>query len=186
MGASVKHILYLIYDPSTIKAMAGDVGVTLGAQLEASIGSWGRTADITNHISNKGIGQNVGLSYSQGIFGGLSMEGAICNPRSKVNEKFYGKKVRPQEILFGEGQQQVEMPEGTLYPQILAKLDKLCNGTPIHEPTDAEKAVRESVRQQVDQEGLEALQEETIEKMNEDGVTQPLADGESIFTTILK
>ena len=72
--------------------MAGDVGVTLGAQLEASIGNWGRTADITNYISNKGIGQNVSLSYSQGIFGGISMEGAVCNPRSKVNEKFYGKK----------------------------------------------------------------------------------------------
>ena len=164
--------------------MAGDVGVTLGAQLEASIGNWGRTADITNHISNKGIGQNVSLSYSQGIFGGISMEGAVCNPRSKVNEKFYGKKVRPKEILFDDGA--VELPEGTLYPEIIAKLDKLCNGTATHEPTAAEKAIRESVREQVDQEGMEALREETIEKMDKDGKTQPVADGESIFTTVLK
>ena len=112
------------------------------------------------------------------------MEGAVCNPRSKVNEKFYGKKVRPKEILFEGGA--VELPEGTLYSEIVAKLDKLCQGTAIHEPTDAEKAVRESVREKVDQEGMEALKEETIEKMNEDGKTQPLADGESIFTTVLK
>lgn len=187
LGASVKHLLYLIYDEDTIQAMSGDVGVTLGAQVEASLGNWGRTADITNHISNKGIGQNVGLSYSQGMFGGISMEGAVCNPRSKVNEKFYGKKVRPKDILFG-GSNTVEMPEGitTLYPEIKAKLDKLCKGTSVYEPTDAEKAIRESVREQVDQEGLEALREETIETMDKDGKVQPLADGESIFTAVLK
>merc|ERR1712113_394771 len=100
MGASLKNIVYLIYDEMTLKAMSGGAGVKLSTQTEASLGTWGRTAEATNIISNKGIGSNIALSYSKGVFGGLSVEGAVCAPRKAVNEKFYGKKVSPKEILF--------------------------------------------------------------------------------------
>lgn len=75
MGASLKHIVYLIYDEPTLKAMAGDVGVKLSSQVEASLGTWGRSAEATTNFSNKGVGANIALSYSQGVFGGLSVEG---------------------------------------------------------------------------------------------------------------
>ncbi|CAB9510248.1 LAS seventeen-binding protein 3 [Seminavis robusta] len=189
MGASLKHIVYLIYEPQTIKAMAGDVGVTLGAQVEASIGNWGRTAAISNIISNKGLGSNVGLSYSQGMFGGVSMEGALCNPRTRVNEKFYGKKLTPKQILFSSSQDQdsisVQVPEGTLYPQIVAKLDKLCSGNAIYQPTAEQKAFTESVRQQADKEGEEALAHEHVQYVNVKNQQPVVADGETIFTTLL-
>mmetsp|Transcript_25002 Transcript_25002/g.44320 ORF Transcript_25002/g.44320 Transcript_25002/m.44320 type:complete len:215 (-) Transcript_25002:83-727(-) len=99
MGASLKHIVYLIYDPLTVKAMAGDVGVKLSSQVEASLGTWGRTAEATTNFSNKGVGTNIALSYSQGIFGGFSVEGALCNPRPKVNEKFYGKPCKNSDFV---------------------------------------------------------------------------------------
>lgn len=75
-GASLKHIVYLIYDELTVKAMSGDVGVKLSSQVEADIGTWGRSAEATTNFSNKGVGANIALSYSQGLFGGLSVEGA--------------------------------------------------------------------------------------------------------------
>jgi lipid-binding SYLF domain-containing protein len=84
MGASLKHIVYLIYDELTLKSMAGDVGVKLSSQVEASLGTWGRTAEATTNISNKGVGSNIALSYSQGVFGGLSVEGALGKPVSYV------------------------------------------------------------------------------------------------------
>ncbi|KAL3924741.1 MAG: hypothetical protein SGARI_005975, partial [Bacillariaceae sp.] len=77
MGASLKHIVYLIYDELTLKAMSGDVGVKLSSQVEASLGTWGRTAEATTNFSNKGVGANIALSYSQGVFGGLSVEGEL-------------------------------------------------------------------------------------------------------------
>jgi lipid-binding SYLF domain-containing protein len=163
MGASLKEIVYLIYDESTLKAMAGDMGVKLGTQTEASLGNWGRTADMTNFLTNKGVAPNIALSYSQGIFGGLSIEGAVCKPRSKVNEKFYGKKISPTEILFGEGEGAVEVPDGNhLMPEVYAKLEKLCSGVDVYEITEEEKSKAETVRLEADEEGEEHLKDEDV------------------------
>jgi lipid-binding SYLF domain-containing protein len=159
MGASLKDIVYLIYDEMTLKAMSGDVGVKLSTQTEAALGTWGRTAEATNIISNKGIGCNIALSYSKGIFGGLSVEGAVCNPRKAVNQKFYGKKVSPKEILFDGA---VEVPDGTLMPEVYTKLERLCSGSGIYEPTEEYFAKVESIRVAADKEGEEAVKEEEV------------------------
>jgi len=159
MGASLKDIVYLIYDDMTLKAMAGDAGVKLSTQTEAALGTWGRTAEATNIISNKGVGSNIALSYSRGIFGGLSVEGAICSPRKAVNEKFYGKKATPKEIIF-EGA--VEVPDGTLMGEVYGKLEKLCSGTSIYLPTEAEKEKAEGVRLAAEKEGEEAIKDEEV------------------------
>lgn len=160
MGASLKQIVYLIYDESTLKAMAGDAGVKLGTQTEAAIGSWGRSADVTSFLTNKGVGANIALSYSQGLFGGFSIEGAVCSPRSKVNEKFYGKKVSPHDILF-DGV--VTVPEGNhLMAEVYDKLEKLCSGVDVYEISEEEKAKAEKARKEADAEGEEQLKEEEI------------------------
>jgi lipid-binding SYLF domain-containing protein len=78
MGASLKDIVYLIYDDFTLNSMAGDIGFKLGTQTEAALGTWGRTAEATINVSNKGVGSNIALSYSKGIFGGLSIEVSFC------------------------------------------------------------------------------------------------------------
>lgn len=75
VGASLKHLVYLIYDTPTLKSMSGDVGVKISSQAEASVGTWGRTAEAANYLSNRGVGSNIALSYSQGLFGGISVEG---------------------------------------------------------------------------------------------------------------
>lgn len=159
MGASLKQIVYLMYDETTLKAMTGN-GVKLGTQLEASAGEWGRVADVTSFMTNKGLGAGVALSYSQGLFGGISIEGAICNPRPRVNEKFYGKPVTPEEILF-EGA--VHVPQGNhLMPAVYAKLEKLCSGVSIYEVTEEENNKAESARKEADADGAEHLKEEEV------------------------
>lgn len=172
MGASMKDIVYLIYDPETMKAMSGDMGVKLGTQVEASAGSWGRTAETSFNLSNKGVGANIALSYSKGLFGGLSIEGAVCNPRTAVNEKFYGKSVTPKAILFEKGA--VSVPEdGNLMPEVYDKLKRLCKGESIYEVTEAEKKKAESVREIAEKEGEEHLKEEKVETVD---VTEAAAD----------
>lgn len=161
MGASLKNIVYLIYDEDTLKSLSGDVGFKIGTQVESSLGNWGRTAEATSMISNHGVGVDVCISYSKGIFGGLSIEGALLNPRKAVNAKFYGKEVTPKEILFEDA---VSAPETeTLLPEVYAKLDKLCSGTDIYQPTPEEKQKADSIREQADKEGEEAVKEEKVE-----------------------
>jgi lipid-binding SYLF domain-containing protein len=161
LGASVKDIVYLIYDRETMKAMRGDIGFKLGTQAEASLFNWGRTAEATFNITNKGVGTNIALSYSKGIFGGISIEGALCNPRTRVNEKFYAKKeVSPKDILLDRS---VEIPDGTLLPEVYDKLNKLCSGELTYEVTDAEKKKAEEIRAKAEKEGEEHLKEESVE-----------------------
>lgn len=175
LGASLKEVLYLIYDERTLNSMSGDAGFKFGAQLESSIGNWGRTAEVSNIISNKGVGSNIALSYSKGLFGGLSVEGALCNPRPKVNEKFYGKKVSPKEILFEDT---VKVPEGDhLLPELYAKLDKLCNGVGVYEVTEAEKAKAERARVEAEKEGEEHVKEEDVEYVNAHDEARKEAEG---------
>ena len=113
-------------------------------------------------LSNHGVGVDVCLSYSKGIFGGLSIEGAVLNPRKAVNAKFYGKEATPKQILFENAVTVPETPE-TLLPEVYAKLEKLCSGIDIYQPTPEEKKKADSIRELADQEGEEAVKEESVE-----------------------
>ena len=44
------------------------------------------------------------LSYSRsrGVFGGISLSGATLRPDGSANDKLYGHKVTPQEIIAGK------------------------------------------------------------------------------------
>jgi lipid-binding SYLF domain-containing protein len=126
MGASLKHLVYLIYNDTTMKTMSGNVGVTLGTKVEAALGNWGRSAEATNILSNMGIGTDIGFHYSQGLLSGFSVQEVVCNPRTRASKVFYGKKVSPSEILFKKDA--VDIPEGTLISEVYAKLEALCGG----------------------------------------------------------
>ena len=51
----------------------------------------GREAEAAFNLSDKGVGGTYSYTFSKGIFGGISLESAILNVRSKENERFYGK-----------------------------------------------------------------------------------------------
>ena len=56
---------------------------------------------------------------------GINLEGAVVGARSKVNKKFYGKDVKPSEILYDRA---VELPENCGVPELHRKLDLLKQG----------------------------------------------------------
>jgi lipid-binding SYLF domain-containing protein len=43
----------------------------------------------------------LSFSRSKGLFGGLSLEGAVVKVREGMNEAYYGKKLSPSQILVG-------------------------------------------------------------------------------------
>lgn len=93
----------------------------------------------------------------------IASPGAVCRPRNRVNEKFYGQPCSNEEILFSD-EPWLIVPDGTLMPEVYTKLDRLCNGVATEDeaattsPGEAEKVER--IRRLAEQEGEEHLAEE--------------------------
>mmetsp|Transcript_22958 Transcript_22958/g.54473 ORF Transcript_22958/g.54473 Transcript_22958/m.54473 type:complete len:358 (+) Transcript_22958:1475-2548(+) len=157
-GISMKHIVYLIYDYYTLESMSGENGIVVSSQVEASVFKFGRHAEISAIATAKGICKNIALSYdNRGIFGGISIEGGIMKGRWHVNERFYGKKgIKTADILFSG--EKFEIPSITLLPELYTKLQKLCSGSSVYEPTTEELKKIMSTQKEVEEEEKDAAQ----------------------------
>jgi len=145
LGASVKTVVYLIYDYFTLKSMCGtDGGVIFGAGAGATVGTWttetGKQASyITSPkmLRTAGIGTNVALCRGlAGMYGAMSVEAGICKCRDKINASFYGRdSVSGSDILLSG--EPMEIPNNTtgvsnyqakrLLEKIHSKLERLCD-----------------------------------------------------------
>ncbi len=68
--------------------LGGDVGVAAGP---VGIGAAAATANLSADI--------LSFSRSKGLYGGISLEGAVVAVRSGLNGAYYGKRVSPTDIL---------------------------------------------------------------------------------------
>ncbi len=68
--------------------LGGDVGVAAGP---VGIGAAAATANLSADI--------LSFSRSKGLYGGISLDGAVVAVRSGLNEAYYGKQVSPADIL---------------------------------------------------------------------------------------
>ncbi len=69
--------------------LGGDVGVAAGP---VGIGAAASTANLSVDI--------LSFSRSKGLYGGISLDGAVVAVRSGLNEAYYGKRVSPTDILI--------------------------------------------------------------------------------------
>uniref|UniRef100_A0A7S1YGF1 Ysc84 actin-binding domain-containing protein n=1 Tax=Grammatophora oceanica TaxID=210454 RepID=A0A7S1YGF1_9STRA len=138
-GLSMKDVMVFILDDSTMQSVAGDVGIKFSGQGEATAGPFGRSAEVGVALSNSGAGGTVSVAFSKGAFGGISIEGALCAPRTAVNKNFYNDpNISAQQILFQN--ESVNLPsDNTLMPEIYKKLNLLAKGETVAEPTEEEK-----------------------------------------------
>ncbi|MEM8770433.1 MAG: lipid-binding SYLF domain-containing protein [Pseudomonadota bacterium] len=77
----VEHLL------STSVKLGGDLTLAAGP---IGAGAKAQTADI------------LAFSRSRGLYGGISLEGAVLKARHSWNEGYYGKRVRPLDIIYRE------------------------------------------------------------------------------------
>jgi lipid-binding SYLF domain-containing protein len=68
--------------------LGGDIGVAAGP---VGMGAAAATANLSADI--------LSFSRSKGLYGGVSLDGAVVAVRSGLNEAFYGKPVSPADIL---------------------------------------------------------------------------------------
>ena len=97
-GAQVSEVVIVLNTPAAVAAFAQDGNVTLGGNLSVTAGPVGRDAEARIGL------QSVMYSYSrsQGLFGGLSVEGTVIVTRKDDNAAYYGKPVSAKDILSGE------------------------------------------------------------------------------------
>ncbi|KAL3783947.1 hypothetical protein ACHAW5_010461 [Stephanodiscus triporus] len=125
-GAEVKDLVICVMDDATLKTFSGEHHVKIGTQIAATVGPLGREADASFNFSEKGgMGVTFAYAFSKGVFGGISIETAVLNARSKENERFYGKPAKPSEILFENA---VDAPKGKGVDELHHRLHLLRDG----------------------------------------------------------
>ena len=70
----------------------------LGADASVAGGPVGRTAEGATDVQLQA--EILTYSRSRGLFAGLSLEGQIVKQDNEANQRLYGRKVEPKEILF--------------------------------------------------------------------------------------
>ena len=91
IGGAVDELVLMAITPKGLDAMPTS-SFKLGLDASVALGPVGRglkgaTADI------------IAFSRSKGLYGGLTVEGAMDATRDKWNSAYYGKELRPSEIL---------------------------------------------------------------------------------------
>jgi SH3 domain-containing YSC84-like protein 1 len=99
-GGEVSELVLVVYTAKGLDAMLKS-GFKAGLDGSIAVGPLGKgveastTANLRNDIFS--------FSRAQGLFAGVSLEGAVIQPRENWNEAYYGKKLTPREIVTGVG-----------------------------------------------------------------------------------
>ncbi len=115
IGGSKTDLLLLVMNAHG-KSNLLESKFTLGGDAGVAAGPVGRTASAQTDAQMQA--EILTYSRSQGVFAGVSLEGATLRPDPKQDEEIYGKRVSPAEVLEGK----VAAPE-TIQP-LLTTLNK--------------------------------------------------------------
>jgi lipid-binding SYLF domain-containing protein len=111
IGGDVAQVVFLIMTEKGLDSMLA-TSLKLGADVEVAAGPVGTgTKTVTADI----------LSYARtrGFFGGATIDGAVIATRDGWNEEYYGRSIRPIEILFGRS---ISQPHADALRSELAKI----------------------------------------------------------------
>ncbi len=92
VGAEASEIILLVMTDKGLNAMLS-TEFKLGGDVSVAAGPVGGTAKVQT-------ADIIAFGRSQGIFGGISIEGAVIAPRSAWNMEYYGAPVSPTDILI--------------------------------------------------------------------------------------
>ena len=105
VGAQASEFVIILNTNEAVKAFSRGGNLALGTELSVAAGPIGRSvgADVLPFAAV------YTYSRSQGLFAGISLEGTVIATRNDTNAEYYGRQVKPHEILSGT----VQAPKGT-------------------------------------------------------------------------
>jgi SH3 domain-containing YSC84-like protein 1 len=104
IGAEETDFVFVLNTREAVRAFSQGGNVQFGGNISVAAGPVGRTveAGVTP------VAAVYSYSRSQGLFGGMSLEGTVVATRDEANANYYGRSVTPGEILSGK----VKVPAG--------------------------------------------------------------------------
>ncbi|DAZ93798.1 TPA: hypothetical protein N0F65_009920 [Lagenidium giganteum] len=109
IGGEIIDFMIVLGTESAVKTFKKGTQVSVGAGFDVAIGPVGRAAGANINASGGGISNNYTYSHAKGMFAGVGLHGSTILVRGDMNTKFYGREVKPMEILNGY----VQAPEGS-------------------------------------------------------------------------
>ena len=104
VGAEQTDFVFILNTNDAVNAFSQGGNLQLGGNISVAAGPVGRTAEA----AITPVAAVYAYSRSQGLFGGISVEGTILATRDDANANYYGRYVTPGEILTGK----VKVPPG--------------------------------------------------------------------------
>ena len=95
IGGEASEVLLLAMTERGVSAMLGST-VKLGADASVALGPVGGGASAATVVLSADI---LAFSRAKGLYGGISVDGAVIAVRSDWNRAYYGKDVEPADIL---------------------------------------------------------------------------------------
>jgi len=97
IGGKATDVVFLVMNPEGMKKLVQD-SVKLGAELSVAAGPVGRSAEGATDAQLHA--EILSYSRSRGLFGGVSLDGAVYKQDEDDNQKVYGRRVTAKEILI--------------------------------------------------------------------------------------
>ena len=128
IGVEISEVVFLIMTEGGMTSLLSHK-VKLGADLSVALGPLGAgvTAETTTNV-----GADIySYSISKGVFGGISVDGAVLLPDDARNEAYYGKKVTTLDIATKTA---VRNPEADSLRRAISKIKADPKSKPKIEP----------------------------------------------------
>jgi len=96
-GAEVTDFIFVLNNREAVRAFSRGGNITLGADVSAAAGPVGRDLQA-------GVAPTAAVytySRSKGLFGGVSLEGAVIVTRAAANARYYRRPATATDILDG-------------------------------------------------------------------------------------
>ena len=113
-GVQVTEFVMVLNTNEAVKAFAHRANVKLGADISVAAGPVGRAAGA----GVTPLAAVYTYSRNQGLFAGVSLDGAVLVSRNDANNEYYGRVETPEEILTGK----VQPPPSA--EKLIAELEK--------------------------------------------------------------
>lgn len=97
IGAQVSEVVMVLNTDDAVRAFSREGNVTLGGDVSVAVGPFGRT--LQGAVAP--MAAVYTYSRTQGLFGGISLEGTGLGVRTEANTAYYGRPVHPSDILSG-------------------------------------------------------------------------------------
>lgn len=101
IGVEMTDFVFVLNDPHAVRTFSQCGSALLSANLSTALGPVGRSVEVGGGASARGAAATFAYSKSKGVYGGMSLEGAILIERRHANRKLYKQKVKASQVLTG-------------------------------------------------------------------------------------